>query len=269
MGVETGIKWTDSTFNSWWGCTKVEGAIACVDCYAEGVDKRTGENHWGHGVPRRRLSEHARNEPYRWQRNADKFFEANGRRQRVFTLSMGDLFDKEVSDAWRFDHLEVMENCNRLEWQICTKRLPQIRKMIPSHWDPKYGGKWPAHVGVIITVVTQAEADRDCPRLLDIKEELGIPWVGISYEPAAEFINWIEWVDGTLRNGIALDWIIFGGKSGPKWNSQPFSLEWARSTRDQCAWAGCAFFMKQVAAFRPTDAMIPDDLMIRQWPEGH
>jgi protein gp37 len=91
MGRETGIKWTDSTYNSWWGCTKV--GPACDHCYAEGVDKRTGENHWGHGAVRRLLSEHARNEPYRWQKQADKFYAEHGRRQRVFTLSMGDLFD--------------------------------------------------------------------------------------------------------------------------------------------------------------------------------
>ncbi len=267
MGEKTGIKWTDSSFNSWHGCTKVEGAIACIDCYAEGVDKRGGGGHWGHGAPRRLLSEHARNEPYRWQRNASKFYIEHGRRRRVFTLSMGDLFDKEVPKAWRDEHFDTMDVCYSLEWQICTKRIPQLPKLAPLHWLE--GDSWPRHIGVLITVVTQEEADRDCDRLLKMKEDFGIPWVGISYEPAAGRIDWTPWVDGSLRNGIALDWIIFGGKSGPNWNSHAFDLDWARETRDQCAWAGCAFFMKQVAGFRPTDAMIPEDLMIRQWPAGH
>lgn len=258
MAATTGIKWTDSTFNSWWGCTKV--GPACDDCYAEAVDKRTGESHWGHGSQRRLLSEHARNEPYRWQKQADKFFAEHGRDRRVFTLSMGDLFDNEVPPAWRAEHCMTMTVCDRLQWQVCTKRISNLPKMIPAAWIPSEGGEWPRHVGVLITVVTQAEADRDIPRLRHAKYDFGIPWVGVSYEPAQERIEW-----PLLRD---LDWIIFGGKSGAKWNDRPFDLAWAYDTRDQCANAGVAFFMKQVAAFRPTDAMIPDDLLVRQWPEA-
>jgi protein gp37 len=259
MGEKTGIAWTDSTFNSWWGCTRV--GPACDDCYAEVVDKRTGESHWGHGAPRRLLSEHARNEPYRWQKQADKFEAEHGHRRRVFTLSMGDLFDNEVPEDWRAEHMHTMQVCNRLEWQICTKRVSNLPKMVPPIWMPTMvdGPRWPRHVGVLITIVTQAEADRDVPRLLECKRRFGIPWVGISYEPAQELVDWGLYAQ-------ELDWIIFGGKSGAKWNDRPFSLDWARQTRDQCAEAGTAFFMKQVAAFRPTDHMIPADLMIRQFP---
>lgn len=256
MAASTGIKWTDSTYNSWWGCTKV--GPACDHCYAEGVDKRTGENHWGHGAQRRRVSEQARNEPYRWQRQADKFFAEHGRDRRVFTLSMGDLFDNEVDPEWRADHIETMVKCDRLQWQICTKRVSNIHKMMPDAWL-EYG--WPQHIGVLITVVTQAEADRDIPRLRRLKNDYCIPWVGISYEPAQEPIEWPLLGE--------LDWMIFGGKSGSQWNDRPFDLAWAYSTHDQCAHNGVAFFMKQVAAFRPTDDMIPADLMIRQWPRGH
>lgn len=263
MAIETGIKWTDSTYNSWWGCTKV--GSACDDCYAEGVDKRTGESHWGNDAPRRLLSEHARNEPYRWQKQADKFFAAHGRDRRVFTLSMGDLFDNEIEPQWRSDHMGVMEACDRLQWQICTKRITNLPKMIWPRWEHA----WPQHIGVLITVVTQAEADRDIPRLRECKRRFGIPWVGISYEPAQEAIDWFKPERDGRLSIYEIDWIIFGGKSGPRWNDRPFSLDWAYQTRDQCAEAGTAFFMKQVAAFRPTDDMIPADLMIRQWPEGH
>lgn len=43
-----------------------------------------------------------------------------------------------------------------------------------------------------------------------------------------------------------LDWIICGGESGP--GARPFDVAWARSARDQCRRASCAFFMKQLGA---------------------
>lgn len=268
MAASTGIAWTDSTFNSWWGCTKV--GPACDHCYAEGVDKRTGESHWGHGASRRLISENARNEPYRWQKQADRFFAEHGRARRVFTLSMGDLFDNEVPSEWREQHFRIMAECYRLNWQICTKRISNLPKMLPSSWgllETSIGNwsGWPPHVGVLVTVVTQAEADRDLPRLIEYKHRFGIPWVGVSYEPAQELIDFSQYLH-TGPDRAGLDWIIFGGKSGPKWNDRPFDIGWGYQTADMCEFTDTAFFMKQVAAFRPTDAMIPADLMIRQFP---
>lgn len=298
MGKETGIAWTDATWSTWWGCTKVAEDTACADCYAEVVDKRTGENHWGLGAQRKLLSEAARRAPYSWNRAHDKFYAENGRRRRVFTSSMGDVLDNEVPEEWRIEHFRTMAECDKLEWQICTKRISNLPKMNPFD-------KWPQHIGVLITVVTQAEADRDVPRLLEYKRDFDIPWVGISCEPMQESIDWrgirrynprgLPWIDslrGTVTHGgylarspsecsmnvrtqvsppelPSIDWIVVGGKSGSNWNDRPFDIEWARSTRDQCAAAGVSFFMKQVAAFRPNDSMIADDLMIRQWPKGH
>jgi protein gp37 len=275
VGKETGIPWTDSTYNSWWGCTKV--GPACDHCYAESTDNRAGGGHWGPGADRRLLSENARNEPLRWHRNADKFFAEHGRKRRVFTLSMGDLFDNEVPEEWRRGHMEIMEKTSNLEWQICTKRISNLPKMVPIEWryphiarnlSGREDAGWPRHVGVLVTIVTQAEANRDLPRLLAMKKQFDIPWVGVSWEPAQEPIDFMEWVDGT-NYGAALDWIIFGGKSGQKWNDRPFSVDWARPVMEQCSWGGCAFFFKQVAAAQPKEHMIPKELFVRQWPVGH
>lgn len=39
MGASTGIPWTDSTYNSWWGCTKVgpacDAGVALLMFFAE------------------------------------------------------------------------------------------------------------------------------------------------------------------------------------------------------------------------------------------
>lgn len=263
MGATTGIKWTDSTYNSWWGCTKV--GPACDDCYAEGTDKRAGGGHWGHGAERRLLSAQARLAPERWHRNAAAFEAEHGRRRRVFTLSMGDLFDNEVPQHWRASHMDTMSRCDRIDWQICTKRIGNVWRMVPPDWIMR----WPPHIGLLVTVVTQKEADRDLPKLLDLKGHSFIPWVGASYEPAQEFIDFTRFLSGgDVVETEKLDWIIFGGKSGHRWNDRPFDLGWGRATRDACAATETAFFMKQVAAFRPTDDMIPADLMVRQFPLG-
>jgi len=264
MGKETGIAWCDSTWGHWHGCTKIEGNYACKNCYAEAVNKRGGGSNWGFGAPRRLLSEHTRNDIHRWNRAAPKFMQEHGRRQRVFCSSMSDAFDNEVDKSWRDAMYADLEAASGLEIQILTKRISNVPKMVPESW--KSG--WPSHIGLMITVVTQAEADRDCPRLLRMKREFGIPWVGVSYEPAQEYIDFLPYLDGSSYEA-ALDWVIFGGKSGRNWNDGQFDANWARPIAEQCAWAGSAFFFKQVAAFRPTDDMIPADLMIRQWPAGH
>lgn len=45
--------------------------------------------------------------------------------------------------------------------------------------------------------------------------------------------------------GPKLDWIIVGGESGAKSKVEPFNVEWARSTVEQCAASGVACFVKQ------------------------
>jgi protein gp37 len=53
MSDKTKIKWADSTWNPWSGCTKVSDG--CKNCYAEARDARQlqeKKSHWGKGVPR-------------------------------------------------------------------------------------------------------------------------------------------------------------------------------------------------------------------------
>lgn len=68
MGEVTGIGWTDHTWSPWWGCTKVSVGDhgACVNCYAEALDKRVGDDHWGVGKPRREMSEAHWKAPLKW-----------------------------------------------------------------------------------------------------------------------------------------------------------------------------------------------------------
>ncbi len=250
MGAKTGIAWTDSTYNYWIGCAEV--GPGCDFCYARGVGKRLGVE-WGHGVDRYLTSLTTRNAPYLWNKRADAFIAKHGHAQRVFCGSLMDWADKEVPGEWRAEMWKVIHNTPRLRWQLCTKRVTNIGKMLPVNWDPKYF----RHVGFLITCVNQEEADRDIPRLLDLKLKHDFAWVGVSYEPALGPINWRH---SWMADAGGLAWIICGGESGS--HARDDNPGWYRSTELMCKHTNTAFFMKQMAHLRP----IPDDLMIREFP---
>jgi protein gp37 len=69
-----------------------------------------------------------------------------------------------------------------------------------------------------------------------------------------------EGVNSATEVGARLDWVIVGGESGAR--ARPMHPDWALSIRDQCAAAGVPFFFKQMTK----KGMIPDDLMIREFP---
>lgn len=251
MSETTKIEWTDATVNFWWGCTKV--GPGCDHCYAEAWAQRFDEGLWGAGVPRRKVKS-AMPTLAKLQRGAERWEAQHGRRRRVFLQSMSDLFDKEVPDEWFAEAWTGIELASRLELQIVTKRISFVEKRLA-------GRTWPQHAGLIISVVNQEEADRDIPRLLDLKSRLGIPWVGLSMEPLLGPVDVIKvlarWQDATPYSGrkgiklgsLLLDWVIVGGESGP--SARPMHPDWARSLRDQCAAAGVPFMFKQWGEWAP------------------
>jgi protein gp37 len=266
MAEKSKIEWTDATVNFWWGCTKV--GPGCDHCYAEAMDKRFGPSHWGTGTPRRQIAS-AANTLAKLNRQGGK---------RVFIQSMSDLFDNEVPGAWFDEAWMHIHNATHCHIQIVTKRISRVEKAIAESGPPT----WPRHAGLMITVVNQAEADRDIPRLLALKAKLGIPWVGLSMEPLLGPVDltnmdikshadarkfgligayWINALTGKnddmgrpCQDVPKLDWILVGGESGPK--ARPLHPGWARSLRDQCQAAGVPFFFKQWGEWGP-DIGIP------------
>lgn len=262
MADVTKIEWTDATWNAWWGCQSV--GPGCDHCYAEALDKRTGGAHWGARATRRRTSDTNWNAPLKWQRAAAKFEAQYGRHRRVFCGSMMDIMDNAVPIEWSHEAFARIEECDRIDWQLLTKRVGNVSKRVPDHWTSRNG--WPRHVGLMVTVVNQEEASRDIPKLLDLKAEYGIPWVGLSCEPLLGPIDLsrahgvndlptgflpVDFGAVTMIEGI--DWVIAGGESGP--HARPSSIQWYRSLRDQCAAAGVPFLFKQWGEWHPAGAV--------------
>ncbi|MET4594774.1 MULTISPECIES: phage Gp37/Gp68 family protein [unclassified Sphingomonas] len=222
MAENSAIEWTNHTFNPWIGCTKV--GPGCDHCYAEALAGSRLGVPWGPGAPRRRTGDANWKQPRRWNRRAA----AAGARERVFCASLADVFDNEVDPAWRVDLFRLIVETPHLDWLLVTKRVGNASKMASA------AGGWPANVWLGATIVDQAEADRDLPKLLAVD---GPRFRFLSMEPLLEPVAFDP------CDLSALDWVIVGGESGP--SARPMHPDWARSMRDQCAVAFVPFLFKQ------------------------
>lgn len=292
MAERSAIAWCRSTFNPWIGCTKI--SPGCDNCYAEALDKRRWSktlgggtkvipiSHWGPGAPRYRTSKKYWSEPLKWNLQAPDS-EFNGRKGfwPVFCASQADVFDNEVPIEWLRDLCSLIELTPNLTWLLVTKRIGNVMtRLIQARSHDWLAGQ--KNVVLLITVVNQAEADRDIPKLLATPATKR----GISYEPALGPVQWpgfnaqSSWCprcSAVVRDGISeihefavhkdlglgkfdpakncaavydmLHWIIVGGESAQDGApARPFNVKWAIDTIRQCKAAGVPVFVKQMGS---------------------
>ncbi|CAG9256080.1 phage Gp37/Gp68 family protein [Paraburkholderia caribensis] len=295
MSENSKIEWTDHTFNPWTGCTKV--SPGCDHCYAEAMmDTRLHQVQWGPGQPRRRTSAANWRKPLQW--NARPFFECpdcdwrgaavasvNGipacpnvscasldlrrTRPRVFCASLADVFDTDVDPSWRRDLFDLIELTPNLNWLLLTKRIGNAFREISrarSHdWLMGRDNVW---LGA--TVVNQAEAERDIPKLLQVPARVRFlsmePLLGpvrldrlqISDEHELDVLrgrtgSTAQHLALRPKTGDRVDWVIVGGESGN--GARPMHPDWPHSLRDQCAAAGVPFLFKQWGEWKPISEM--------------
>lgn len=273
MTEATAIEWCDSTFNPWLGCTKI--SPACDHCYAEGWAKRSGQVQWGN-QPRKRTSPQNWNEPRRWQRQADEFLVLHGRRRRVFCASLADVFDNQVPGAWRDDLWTLISETPDLDWLLLTKRPQNIGRMLPAFW-----GEVKGHVWLGTTVEDNDVAKRNVPLLLQHDAAVRFlscePLLGpIDLRPFGLDVHHhpdnrdsdhlralIRAARVSIQDGLAVDWVIAGGESGP--GARPMHPDWARQLQRQCAAAGVPFLFKQWGAYQPSFPQYAEEYGL---PEG-
>ncbi|MFP4889289.1 phage Gp37/Gp68 family protein [Paraburkholderia sp. EG304] len=294
MSENSKIEWTDHTFNPWEGCQKV--GPGCDHCYAETRNARFSGGtaiNWGPGAPRRRTSPANWRKPLAWNAAHDEFFAVHGRRQRVFCASLADVFDNAVDPTWRRDLFNLIAKTPNLDWLLLTKRIGNVMQMISETAQYRFdlecieSPRLPDNVWLGATVVNQAEADRDIPKLLAVPARVRF----LSMEPLLGPVNlWLptrtwtnsagdttcdhccngdrcddpthyergmpEWrvrcphCRGT-GNGKPIDWVIVGGESGT--DARPMHPSWPRALRDQCAAAGVPFLFKQWGEWTPSE----------------
>lgn len=234
MAEQTGIEWTDHTWNPWEGCTAV--SPACDHCYAENITKRFGKDIWGAHASRRKTK--TKPNVYKWNRK----LESNAKREKVFVASMADVFDnhKSILPEWRNEIWQTIKDCDNLDFLLLTKRPQNIKRYLPEDWGDGYENVW---LGA--TVENQKEADRRIPHLLAVSASVHF----LSCEPLFEDIDLTDFLwDCHHPRSVsfprnALDWIITGGESGH--GARPSHPDWFYSLRDQCEKSDTPFFFKQ------------------------
>lgn len=276
---QTGIVWTDETWNPVTGCTKV--SQGCKHCYAERDWQRLQHLPRFKGRAFTDVVCHPErlDQPIRWAKP-----------RRIFVNSMSDLFHEEVPTGFIDEVFAVMALATQHTFQVLTKRPERMRDYM---LDPAMNNRF----GMARARIFYAHSVCDCDVWMSGQQFRPLPnvWLGVSVEdqatandriplllqtPAA--VRWIsaepllgpidlmrvQWpgkhkVD-VLRAGAwdlcirgftnhsdmdCLDWVVVGGESGPK--ARPMHPQWVRSMRDQCAAAGAPFLFKQWGEWAP------------------
>ena len=289
MADNTGIEWTDATWQPITGCSVV--SPGCTNCYAMRLAGTRLREHpsraglttmskagpvWNGQV---RFNEQWLDQPLRWKRS-----------RRIFVCAHGDLFHESIPDAWIDRVFAVMALCPQHTFQILTKRSWRMREycgdiegsyniataILDLLIDRKIDGKitdesnpladeradddpalkkWPLpNVWLGVSAEDQARADERIPDLLAIPAAVRF----VSAEPLLSALDLVPYLSPHFQSESAdfpklgeLDWVIAGGESGP--SARPMHPDWARSIRDQCQDARVPFFFKQWGQWAPWD----------------
>lgn len=234
MAAETGIEWTDATWNPTTGCTAV--SAGCDHCYAETLAHRLLSETYLSRSPVDDTAEN-RADPFAVRLWPDRLDQPGRWRKprRVFVNSMSDLFHADIPRAFVRRVFEVMLEQDHHTYQILTKRPGRTGAFVARNVDLFPGGVLPPHIWIGTSVENQEVIHR-VRHLRAVPAHLRF----LSCEPLLGPLT-LE-----LRE---IHWVIAGGESGPE--RRRMELDWVRSLRDQCLREGVPFFFKQVGGRTP------------------
>lgn len=145
MSYNSGISWTDSTWNPIVGCTKI--SAGCGRCYAEKMAYRLacmGRSQYrgltdfdGTWNGKTQLVESAFAKPLHWRKP-----------RKIFVVSMGDLFHESVPFEWIAKVFYTMAVCYWHQFMVLTKRSGRQREFF--EWvEKRKRGLWWQEFGVL------------------------------------------------------------------------------------------------------------------------
>ena len=255
---KTKIEWADYTWNPVTGCLH-----GCEYCYAEKIARRFGGGKNDKAI-------HYLGEPmYKQKKNGLAAYGSDmmidpypcgfaptfhkyrldepqevKKPQRIFVVSMGDLFGEWVPDEW-------IEQVFKACW-----KAPQHRYLFLTKNPNRYSDVWfksPEYSMLGTTITCQSDIEK-----LSEKTKAYVDFYSI--EPLLGEINiknilyWKDYDERIYRS--SLDWIIIGQQTNP---NKPPKPEWVQDIIDQCRVANVPVFVKS-----PLYGRFP----IQEWPEG-
>jgi protein gp37 len=221
MKRDTGIEWTETTWNPTTGCDRI--SAGCDNCYALTLAKRLKSmgqaKYQNDGDPRTSgpgfgitLHPSTLLLPYRWQGS-----------RLVFVNSMSDLFHARVPLGFVRDVFDVIAATPQHTYQLLTKRSSRLPKIADRL-------EWPSNLWLGVSV-EDAQAVSRVDHLRAVPAAVRF----LSCEPLIGPLDGLDLAD--------VDWVIVGGESGP--DHRPLDPSWVTAIRDNCVQAGIPFFFKQ------------------------
>jgi protein gp37 len=221
MAFNSGIEWTETTWNPVTGCTRA--SAGCDNCYAVTLTRRLaamGQDKYGGLInPKKkhfngtiRLHYDALEQPLSLKKP-----------RVIFVNSMSDLFHKEIPLTFIQEVFRVMRKAYWHQFQILTKRAERLVELSPLL-------NWPENVWQGVSVEDEKSVFR-----IDHLRRTGAYLKFLSLEPLI----------GPLANLdlLGIDWVIVGGESGLR--ARPMRIDWVIDIRDQCQQQTVPFFFKQ------------------------
>lgn len=296
MAENSGISWTDHTFNPLRGCQKI--SAGCKFCYAKTRSDRFDEDFSGSRIL---LSHDGWKEPVKWNRKCAEL----GIRQKVFCESLGDVFedwagpivDHKGNQVWhsicgwlsadpggqlggvdgpvtmddvRARLFRLIDETPNLDWLLLTKRPENILRM----WVDRKGDYIPeagmmnrpshrTNVWLGTSVESQWFARKRIPELIECRDLS--PVLFLSCEP---LLGPVDLEEGEAQAKSKIDWVITGTESGME--RRPAKLEWIDLLATQCRQASVPFFNKQMeidGAVCTDPSRFPKSLQSQEFPE--
>ena len=251
MAEETGISWTDASWNPWHGCIKVSDG--CKNCYMYRDKERYGQDPML--VVRGKTTFNA---PLKWKEP-----------KMIFTCSWSDWFI-EHADPWRNEAWDIIKNTPQHTYQILTKRPERILANLPEDWGAGYPNVW-----LGISAEHNAALLKRMADFSSVKAKVKF----ISIEPLLAPVNSLEDV---LRNG-GIDWVIVGGESGNlkgKYRFRFCAQNWIEDVVNTCKDNHTPVFIKQLGSYIANEKQLrsfgghdikefPKSLQVREFPKNY
>jgi len=253
MGKETGISWTDATWNVARGCTKVDAD--CKYCYMY----RQSLNDTRYKADQVLKTKSVFTLPLHYKETVSGCWGGN---PLIFTSSLTDFFHEDI-DAFRDECWDIIRKCPHLTFQILTKRPERIKDHLPADWGDGWDNVW---------LGTSIGSNAGLERLFNLHAVIAKTKF-LSLEPLYECLDLMypecvfpngpeRCCDGYMCGcmGLPVDqpilhgiqWVIVGGESGNdngKYKYRECKLEWIEQIVSDCKILHIPVFVKQVGTY--------------------